>query len=70
MCMLSPSRPQITRNIDNKSFIIDGQANAKYCQLDRHSMQILSAVKELNKRKKAAKTDKGGLDEDSGVEAE
>jgi hypothetical protein len=57
-------------NLDNDSFILDGQANTKYCQLDCHSMQILSAVKELNKRKKTAKTGQGSLNDDDGVEVE
>ena len=61
------------RNLDNDSFILDGQANTNYCQLDRHSIQILSAVKELNRRKKAGRAGKAGegnLDDDDGVEVE
>ncbi|KAF9515631.1 hypothetical protein BS47DRAFT_1484445 [Hydnum rufescens UP504] len=66
ICMLAPSRPQTMCNLDNDSFILDGQANMKYCQLDRYSMHILRAVKELNKKKKAEK----GLDGDEGGKAD
>ena len=64
VCMLAPPQPQIMRSHDNDSFMLEGQANIKYCQLDCNSAHVLMAIKELNK--KARKARGRGLDEDEG----